>query len=120
MGNGVVPHYAAAALIVHQGQRNDFIPERSSIAAAVSNVAYGAPLGKVYTGVLARVLDFTVPLEQTLTQAARQELPVGTLNGATADGNDIGYIIVASLSLRLLGPYTTSFVICSTERGSPH
>ena len=46
--------YACAALIVSKDQRNDFIPERSSIAAAVSNVAYRAPLGKVYSAVLGK------------------------------------------------------------------
>src|SRR4051812_40621083 len=55
--------YAYAVLIVSRDQQNDFIPERSSIAAAVSNVAYGAPLGKVYSGVLAQLLDFKVPLD---------------------------------------------------------
>jgi hypothetical protein len=34
--------YAAAALIVQHQQKSDFIPERSSIAAAVSNVVYRA------------------------------------------------------------------------------
>jgi hypothetical protein len=49
--------YGCAALIVSKDQQNDFIPERSSIAAAVSNVAYRAPLGKVYSGVLEQFLD---------------------------------------------------------------
>ena len=50
--------YGGAALIVSKNQQNDFIPERSSIAAAVSNVAYRAPLGKVYSAVLEQFLDF--------------------------------------------------------------
>src|SRR5262245_44154027 len=79
--------YGCAALIVSRDQQNDFIPERSSIAAAVSNVAYGTQLGKVYSGVLDQFLDFKVPLNKTLAQAARHEIPQGTLLGSTSDGN---------------------------------
>lgn len=103
--------YACAALIVCQNQKNDFIPERSSIAAAVSNVAYGAPLGKVYTGVLARFLEMDVPLDKTLEQTARRAAPPGTLLGSTSDGNGIGYIVVASLSMRLFGMHTVSLLL---------
>jgi len=103
--------FASAALIVSRDQQNDFIPERSSIAAAVSNVAYGAPLGKVYSGVLAHVLDFKVPLDKTLAEAARQQVPPEALLGSTSDGNGIGYIVVASLSMRLLGLHTLSIVL---------
>ena len=103
--------YACAALIVASGQYNDFPAERSSIAAAISNVAYGAPLGKVYSGVLAQVLDFKVPLDKTLAEAARQEVLPGNLLGSTMDGNGIGYIVVASLSMRLLGLHTLSIIL---------
>ena len=103
--------YACAALIVSRDQQNDFMPERSSIAAAVSNVAYGAPLGKVYSAVLAQLLDFKVPLNQTLAQAARREVPPGNLLGSTADGNGIGYIVVASFGMHLFGLYTSSLVL---------
>jgi hypothetical protein len=102
--------YALAALIVCTDQRNDFIPERSSIAAAVSNVFYGAPLGKVYSGILAGLLEFNVPLDRTLVEAARQDVPRGDLLGSTMDGNGIGYIVVSSLSMRLFGPHTSSLV----------
>jgi hypothetical protein len=42
--------FASAAFLVHPHQRNEFIPERLSLAAAVSNVIYHAPPGKVYAG----------------------------------------------------------------------
>jgi len=103
--------YACGVLIVYQQQRNEFLPERSSIAAAVSNVVYGAPLGTVYSGVLARFLDVTVPLDRTFAQARGRELPTGSLLGSTTDGNGIGYIVVASLSMRLFGPYASSAVL---------
>lgn len=103
--------YAVAALILHQDQKSEFVPERSSIAAAVSNAVYGARLGKVYSGVLAQMLDFSQPLDESLAQAARKELPAGTLLGSTSDGNGIGYIFLASLSMRLLGAHTSSIVL---------
>jgi hypothetical protein len=103
--------YACAAVIVGQNQQNDFIPERSSIAAAVSNVAYGAPLGKVYAGVLARFLEMDVPLDKTMEQTARQAVPPGALLGSTSDGNGIGYIVLASVGMRLFGLHTSSLVL---------
>jgi hypothetical protein len=103
--------YACATLIVSREQQNDFIPERSSIDAAASNVAYGAQLGKVYSGVLAQLLNFKVPLDKTLAQAAHQEVPQGSSLGSTVDGNGIGYIVVASLSLRFLGLHTLPIVL---------
>ena len=103
--------YASAALIVSRGQQNDFIPERSSIAAAVSNVGYGAPLGKVYSAVLERFLDFKIPMDKTLAQAERQEIPREALLGSTSDGNGIGYIVVASLGMRLFGLHSSSLLL---------
>jgi hypothetical protein len=103
--------YATAVLIIHKQQRNDFFPERSSIAAAVSNVVYGAPLGTVYSGLLEKFLDFRAPLDETLAQAARQEVAQGTLLRATADGNGIGYMVITSVSMRLFGLHGSSSVM---------
>src|SRR5262249_30634259 len=103
--------YGCAALIVSKNQQNDFIPERSSIAAAVSNVAYRAPLGKVYSAVLEQFLDFKIPMDKTLAQAERQEIPRGALLGSTSDGNGIGYIVVASLGMRLFGLHSSSLLL---------
>lgn len=102
--------YAAAALLVHREQRNDFIQERSSMAAAVSQVVYHARLGSVYSGVLAQLLQFTTPLDETLARMTPQA-PPGTLQGATADGNGIGYIVVSTVSMRLFGLHTSSMVL---------
>ncbi len=101
--------YAVAALTVHREQRNDFMQERSSIGAAVSNVVYSARFGTVYSGVLDRLLDFATPLEQTLATMPQQ--PPGALRGSTADGNGIGYIAVATAGMRLFGLHTSSMVL---------
>jgi hypothetical protein len=103
--------FASAGFLTHLQQRNEFMPERSSLAAAVSNVVYHAPLGKVYAGVLARFLELDVPFEQSMAQAARGEIPPGELLGTTADGNGIGYMTLAAVSMRLFGTNVTAPVI---------
>ncbi len=104
--------YAGAALTVHiQRQTGDFIPERSSIAAAVSNLYYGAKLGTVYSGILDSFLTFGTPLPDILDRAARHTLPTLELKGTTADGNGIGYMVVARESLLLFGPHMSSVVL---------
>jgi hypothetical protein len=103
--------YACAALLVHGKQRNDFIQERSSLSAAISYVIYDAPLGKVYSGVLAQFLNFQIPLDETLAQSTLHEVAPGVLLGSTADGNGIGYIVLTTLSIMLFGAHTYSPVI---------
>ena len=103
--------FASAGFLTHLQQRNEFMPERSSLAAAVSNVVYHAPLGKVYAGVLARFLELDVPFEQSMAQAARGQIPPGELLGTTADGNGIGYMTLAAVSMRLFGTNVTAPVI---------
>jgi hypothetical protein len=103
--------FASAGFLTHLQQRNEFIPERSSLAAAVSNVVYHAPLGKVYAGVLARFLELDVSFEQSMAQAARGEIPPGELLGTTADGNGIGYMTLAAVSMRLFGTNVTAPVV---------
>jgi hypothetical protein len=103
--------YACACLSAGQRQEQDFVPERSSIAAAVSNVAYGAPVGSLYTGVLERFLDFKTPLNTTLQHAERHEMLPGALQATITDGNGIGYVVVASLGMRVFGLRTTSLIL---------
>src|ERR1700736_6728413 len=103
--------FASAGFLTHLQKRNECMPERSSRAAAVSNVVYHAPLGKVYAGVLARFLELDVPFEQSMAQAARGEIPPGELLGTTADGNGIGYMTLAAVSMRLFGTNVTAPVI---------
>src|SRR5262245_18481088 len=102
--------YATAILILHEAQRNDFVPERSSIAAAVSNLVYGAPMGTVYSGVVGRLLEMSVPLDRTLPEVAAKQVAPGELIGVIKDGNGIGYVIVTSLSMRLFGLHVSSSV----------
>ena len=102
--------YALGVLTLHAGQRNEFVPERSSIAAAASNMFYGASFGQVYGGVLTQFLDLGVPLETSLERVRRQQVEKLDLFGSTWDGNGIGYNLVISVSFRLFGPQMSSAV----------
>ena len=52
-----------------------------------------------------------IPMDKTLAQAERQEIPRGALLGSTSDGNGIGYIVVASLGMRLFGLHSSSLLL---------
>ena len=59
--------YAAAVFVLPQVRDNSYPCERSSIAAAVTNVLYRQRLGTVYWGVLDLYLkNVDAPLEQVL------------------------------------------------------
>lgn len=103
--------YAWAALVVDRQQQNEFGPERSSIAAAASHDYYGAPLGMVYSGVFDVVVGQKVTLDEALAQAAQRSIPPGELKGSTTDGNGIGYILHATISMELFGPRMSSVVL---------
>ncbi len=102
--------FAAAVLILHRQQHNYFNIERSSLAAASSNVYAGAPFGEVYTGILARFLE-SKPMNESLAAVQRGEVPRGQLQGSTTDGNGIGYTMVSSIGMRLFGPNLLSGVL---------
>jgi hypothetical protein len=107
--------YATLVFLLHPAQNDNFLPERSSFAAAASNVYYEAPLGKVYSGVLARFFETspsgaTLPIEQLLAEAAQNQIMRGPIQANTVDGNGIGYIIVADIGFRLFGPHVASVV----------
>lgn len=102
--------YAALVREIHPTQDNAFIPERSSLAAAVSNVVYGAPLGTVYTGVLTRFFEDFSSTEKILGEAARMEIRPRVLDPNTRDGNGIGYMLVSRFAFRYFGTHISSVV----------
>lgn len=103
--------YAAGALVIHQQQKDTLFQERSSLAAAMTNVYHGKRLGRVYNGILEHLLDWSVPLETALAQVASNQIELGFQRASTSDGNGIGYVVVATLSVRFLGPHPYSPVI---------
>jgi hypothetical protein len=100
--------YATIIFSQPQVSDNTYPCERSSVAAAITNVVYGKPVGTVYKGVLDRFLEtFNTPLAQVLrgTREASAPLPLpsGELLKTTEDGNGVGYPIVATAAFRLFG-----------------
>jgi len=81
--------------------------ELSSLAAAVSNIVYNAPLGTVYSEVLQGFLPDSAgnwaPILQTLSKARWAGVEPGVLLQTTADGNGVGYVVFATAALRLFG-----------------
>jgi hypothetical protein len=83
--------------------------ESSGIAAAISNIMYGTPLGSLYSGTFSYFNDrIDEPLSQSLEQAqipgaGLPATPSGTLYATTRDGNGIGYPLVATAAFRMFG-----------------
>jgi hypothetical protein len=83
--------------------------ESSGIAAGISNIMYGTPLGSLYSGTFSYFNDrIDEPLSQTLEQAqipgaGLPAIPSGTLYTTTRDGNGVGYPLVATAAFRLFG-----------------
>ena len=83
--------------------------ESSGIAAAISNIMYGSPLGSLYSGAFDYFNDrIDAPLLQTLEHAripgaGLPATPSGALYATTRDGNGVGYALVATAAFRLFG-----------------
>jgi hypothetical protein len=97
--------YASAVVALHQYHVNLFYCERVGLAAAVSNVVYGAPLGKVYPAIQAQLLDMGAPAEEVLDRVIHLSPAPQNPMTAQPDGNGIGFITVASWAMRLFGPH---------------
>jgi hypothetical protein len=96
--------YAAAALLVYQDRPSQHYIERYCLAAAVSSAVYGAPVGAIYSGVLAALIDDTkAPIEARLAALARGDTPRGQLEPANHDGQGIGYNAAATVFVWLFG-----------------
>src|SRR6202051_4967613 len=83
--------------------------ESGGVAAGISNIMYGTPLGSLYSGTFGYFNDrIYEPLSQTLEQAqlpgaGLPAIPSGTLYTTTRDGNGIGYPLVVTAAFRLFG-----------------
>src|ERR1700731_1731240 len=101
--------YACAVLTLPQTRNSLACCESSGIAAGISNIRYGTPLGSLYSGTFSYFNDrIHEPLSQTLEQAQKPgaglpAIPSGTLYTTTRDGNGIGYPLIATAAFRLFG-----------------
>src|SRR6202045_2567512 len=101
--------YACTVLTLPQVRNSLACCESSGIAAAISNIKYGTPLGSLYSGTFSHFNDrIYEPLSQTLEQAQKPgaglpAIPSGTLYATTRDGNGVGYPLIATAAFRLFG-----------------
>ena len=101
--------YVSTIFTLPQFRTAHYCCEHSSIAAAVSNVMYGARLGTLYSG----VFDYFVAhyddesLEQRLKEAQMSAgglpaMPPGELYMTTRDGNGVGYPLDRHRSISII------------------
>jgi hypothetical protein len=100
--------YVCTIFALPQLQNARYCCEQSSVAAGVSNVVYGTPLGSLYSGVFDFFNHFDEPLERALEKAQAPgarfpTAPPGELFKTTRDGNGVGYPLIATVAFRLFG-----------------
>ena len=101
IGSFIIYAVAVTALREHHFAR--YISDRFPVAAAVSDLVYGAPIGTIYSGLLGPFVYKPLPMQQALEEAARGRSETGPLLTANPDGNGIGYTLFATLAMRLFG-----------------
>jgi len=104
--------YAVVLFSLSQDRDAAFAVDRSSVAAAVSNIAYGAPFGTVHSGVLEHFLRHVeAPLQEVFDEIGSDETSVGPVMPTIHDGNGSGYIVFATVALRLFGLHSWSLLL---------
>jgi hypothetical protein len=104
--------YVCTIFALPQQRDNSFGIERTDVAAAVSIIIYGAPLGTLYSGVLQGFLDdiyrqIYKPLQQVFDEWP-SDLQRGNLVGVSNDGNGVGYVLAATMAIRIFGLHAMS------------
>src|SRR5262249_48665864 len=101
--------YAGVLFSLPQTRVAAFAVDRSSVAAAVSNIVYGTRFGAVHSGVLEHLLrQVDAPLQEVFDRISPDETPSGHIITTIHDGNGSGYIVVATVALRLFGLHAWS------------
>ena len=109
--------YTSTLFVLPQVRNSLYCCEQNSVAAAISNVQYGARLGSLYSGVYDYLIQrFDKPLEEALRDARSPEVglpaaPLGELFKTTRDGNGIGYPLVATVAFGLFGLHSWGLIL---------
>ena len=106
--------FAAAALLLRQGDhasdKGEFGVDRLPIAAAVSTILHGAPIGSYYHGVEAALLDFDTPIKVSFGRAIGG-IPLGNLEPAHFGGIGTGFPMVTLAAMYVFGLHLSSIVV---------
>jgi hypothetical protein len=104
--------YICTVFSLPQERDNAFVPERMSVAAAMSNVVYGAPLGTLYSVPLQGFFDDIYRQTYKPLQQVFDEWPPdrerGNPLGESNDGNGVGYVLAATMAMRFFGLHAVS------------
>jgi hypothetical protein len=92
-------------------QPGSYAIERTSTAAAVSNIVYGAPVGSVYSNLYNSTRDINIPVEPALKEANTGMMQPGVLIDHGPDGIGFGYILYATAAMRVFGMSTLSLLL---------
>jgi len=109
--------YVSTVFALPQVRNPRYCCEQSSIAAAISNVTYGARLGTLFSGVFDYLVDRAdKPLEDALQEAKTPGIglpasPPGELFNTTRDGNGVGYPLAATIAFGLFGLHSWALTL---------
>ena len=109
--------YIGTVFVLPQVRNSRYCCEQSSVAAAISNVKYGARLGTLYSGVFDYLIErFDKPLDEALAEAQTPGIglpakPAWGLFKTTRDGNGVGYPVVATVAFGLFGMHSWALTL---------
>ena len=95
--------YAVAVMALREHRHSEYKAEAFELAAAVSNVVYGAPIGTIYSGLLQPFVYKPIPVQQALQETAGGRSETGPLLMANPVGSGISYTVITTLAMRLFG-----------------
>jgi len=95
--------YAAAVMVLREHRFSQYRAEQFDVAAAVSNLVYGAPIGTVYSGLLQPFVYKPGHIQQTLEETAHGGSETGPLLMVNPNGAVIGYTVITTLAMHLFG-----------------
>jgi hypothetical protein len=114
--------YAAGVLALHQDRTSWWDNERSSMAAAVSYLAYGTRFGAVSVNVEHYFTQppaagsgathvFANSAEDALAATADGSIPRGDIRAFVIDGSGAGLTLLVTIAMAIFGPHTSSLVL---------
>jgi hypothetical protein len=99
---GLCAAYVWLALSVAMHRSDQYVVERTALAAAVTNVVYRQPLGMIDAGVLGAFSDQAKPTQAIVDQVAKGSSAARSYDIAK-DGYGYGYVVIASIAMRMFG-----------------
>ena len=103
--------YAAAVMVLREHRYSHYISDKFTVAAAVSNLVYGAPIATIYSGLLQPFMYKPLPIQQALEATARGGTGTGRLLMVNPNGDDLAFTVIATLAMRLFGLHLSSLTL---------